>query len=218
MKIDKRCTLSGSGDSAMILPMMKNTRVKMFFVVSLFFVLAHVAVAATITRVDAPAPAYADLEASAEAAMPLPVRLARTFKLSLSLDAAVTNNAEIAFGTGACDDPEDTSVVIGFDRGVWFLRGDALQKRFSSGTPGTFAAGPKTLTVQVRIDKSGEPAGVTLHADGAPVTFAGMEPETLLAWLDPRGWESFRVTSRGGAGNVTATVKFLADGSVFILR
>ena len=36
--------------------------------------------------------------------------------------------------------------------------------------------------------------------------------------LNPRGWESFRVTSRGGAGNVAASVRFLADGPVLILR
>ena len=204
--------------SVMLCPMKKSVCMKTFLVVSAALALPYTSVAATIASVDAPVPAYADLETSAEAAMPLPVRLARTFKLSLSLDAAVTNNAEIVFGTGACDDPEDTSVVIGFDRGAWFLRGDALRKRFSSGTPAPFVAGPKTLVVSVRLGEGGAPVGVTFHADGAPVTFTGLDAGTLLAWLDPRGWETFRVTSRGEAGNVTASVKFLADGSVFILR
>ena len=215
---EKQWALPDLEFSAMILPMMKSMRMKMFFAVSSVFALAHVAVAATVVRVDAPPPAHADMEVSAESAMPLPARLTRTFKLTLSLDATATNNAEVVFGTGTCDEPEDIAVVIGFDRGAWFLRGEGLQKQFASPAAAPTAAVRRTLTVWIRLDDKGEPVGVKLHADGAPVTFAGLDDETLLAWLDPRGWGAFRVTSRGGAGNVTASVNFFADGSVFILR
>jgi hypothetical protein len=39
-----------------------------------------------------------------------------------------------------------------------------------------------------------------------------------LRWLDPRGFDAVRVFSRGGAADVSGTVKIYADGSALILR
>ena len=214
MRVEKQWALSGLGVSDMLYPMLKN-----IYRGILFVALAQVTVGGTVANMSAlPPPPYADLEVSADAAMPLPERLTRTFKLTLSLDATATNNAEVVFGTGACDSPDNTSIILGFDRGTWGIRGNGLRQKFTIAANNPSAAVRRSLTAQVRLDADGAPVVVKLDADGQPVTFAGLTVPTLLSWLDPRGWESFRVMSRGGADNVTASVKFLADGSVFILR
>ena len=214
MSVEKQWALSGLGVSDMLFPMLKN-----IYRGILFATLAQLAVGGTVASVDTlPAAAHDDLEVSADVAMPLPERLTRTFKLTLSLDSSPTNNAEVVFGTENCDSPDNTAVILGFDRGAWNIRGNGLRQKFTVAANNSSVAMPRTLTVKVRLDADGAPVGVKFGADGLPVTFEGVTKPTLLAWLDPRGWESFRVTSRGGAGNVAASVKFLADGSVFILR
>jgi len=171
-------------------------------------------------HIDAPVPLYVDSEASAVVVMPIPDPTARTLQITLVFGATPTNNAEIALGTfgEGSPDPDATALTVGFDCGEWFIVGDRLCQTFSATAANPTAVGTRTLTIRVRLDPSGAPVGVAFMADGVPVTFEGLEPETLLSWLVPRDWDTLQVTSRGGAQNVSAEVKYIADGTTLIVR
>jgi hypothetical protein len=160
-----------------------------------------------VSRVDAPPPAHADLEASAEMPMPpagwgegVPSRI--NLRLTLSLDATQTNNAEIEIG----------ETIVGWDCGQWFVRGDRLREHLTAGGGAT---GSRTLAVRIEMNRANTLERVTFRADGKAVDFGeGLVP----AWFDPDTFDTLRVTSRGGAQNVFATAKWHVDGTVMILR
>jgi len=160
-------------------------------------------------------------ETVAKAGMPELFPTARTMEIKLSLDASPSNGAEVTLGgawQGALPEPGKIAFVLGWDRGEWYIRGDRLRKRFTGTAVNPSSLGPRVLTARVRLDPDGMPVSVSFNSGGQPVLFAGLEADALLPWLDPRGWESVRVTARGGASNVSAEVRYVADGSVFILR
>jgi len=142
----------------------------------------------------------------------------RTLKITLVFDATPTNNVEIAFGAGAGDDPDTTTAVIGWDSGEWFVVGDRLRQRFVAQAPNPSATARRTLTLRVRLAPDGAPAGAAFTADGAPVSFQGLEPEALLQWLALDNWGALVVTSRGGAENASAEIRWFADGLVITVR
>ena len=225
MRMNKRWTLPRLGISVMISPMLKTTCMNLFFVA-----LARVAVASSVEVGVVPAPVYADLEASAAGAMPLPGLADTLFKLSLTFDSAPTNNVEVALGSGAQGDPYGTGVVVGWDSGEWFIRGDKLRKRLAVPAHKPTVSGARTLTVLTRLGKGwatdGQPISVTvserLGSEGAhPVDFGMAKTSAVLrAWFDPRGWEAVRVVSRNQADtSATASAAvFYPDGSLMILR
>ena len=171
-------------------------------------------------HVDTPLPEYVDGEASVEAMMPMPDPAARTLQITLAFGATPTNNAEIALGTfcGGSPDPDATALTVGFDCDEWFVVGDRLRQRFAVPAANPAAVGARVLAIRMRLDSAGVPIGVAFTADGVPVAFEGLEPETLLSWLAPPGWEALQVTSRGGAQNVSAEIRFIADGTAVIVR
>jgi len=190
---------------------------------------ASTALAAVPVRIDAPAPVPADMEASASAAMPAPT--GRAFRLALSLDASPANSACAALGGSDPGplEPDRTAVIIGWDRGAWYIRGNRLRERHAAPAANPHAAGERRLTLRVRKGAGRWGDGhVSLFEErwvgGAmlsrsPVVFAGLAPETLLSWLgDPSGWTTLSAVSRGGTGNVSATASYHADGTLLILR
>ena len=193
--------------------------------------LACVAARGAEMRVGAmPSPAYADLEASSVAAMPVPGQADQLFKLTLTLDASMSNKVEAVLGTGAQGDPDGTALAIGWDAGEWFIRGEKLRRTFSTRDGNRTNAMARTLTAVVRLGRgwhSGEPpASVTIteRGGGAPARTVdfGMTgtSATLRAWFDPRRWETVRVVSRGqaDASAVASAAVFYPDGTVMILR
>jgi len=183
--------------------------------------LPHIATAASSVRVEAPPPVTADGEAHAAKPMPEFFPTARTMKITLSLDASPSNGAEVALGgawQGYLPEPGKVALALGWDRGEWHIRGDRLRKRFTAAALNPSSAVPRTLTARVRLDPDGVPVGAVFRADGKPVIFQGLEADALLAWLDPGGWGEVRVTARGGAANVSAEVRYAADGSLIIVR
>jgi hypothetical protein len=160
-------------------------------------------------------------EAHAEAGMPKFFPTARTLKVTLSLDASPSNAAAVTLGKtwqGSLPEPDKVAVILGYDRGEWHIRGDRLRKRFTDTAVNPSSAGPRALVARVRLGPDGSPVSVAFSSGGLPVVFAGPEADALLSWLDPRGWESVRVTARGGASNVFAEVRYIADGSLLIMR
>ena len=192
--------------------------------------MAHAAVASSVEVGVVPAPAYADLEASAAGAMPLAGLADTLFKLSLTFDSAPTNNVEVALGSGARSDPYGTGVVVGWDSGEWFVRGDKLRKRFAVPAYKPTDSGTRTLTVLARLGKGWAADDPPISVDvseqfwpeGArPVDFGMAKTSAVLrAWFDPCGWEAVRVVSRNQADtSATASAAvFYPDGSLMILR
>ena len=225
MKPDERLGLADTAVSGMLRPMIGNPYIKAFVAVAAFSALACVATAATSVRVDAPLPAHADGEASAEAMMPAIGEKDRTLKLMLTFDAAMTNKVEMLLGTGGEVSPRagSTAMIIGWRRGEWFVTGDRLRQTFTTAATDPTADGPRTLTVNIRLGPASRVAifeerwnaGVPSRS---PVVFNGLEAETLLSWLDPSGWDTLSVTSRGGAENAAAEAVFSVDGTNIILR
>ncbi|MCL2103483.1 MAG: hypothetical protein FWH21_00275 [Kiritimatiellaeota bacterium] len=194
----------------------------MKFLISILSVVSVTALAADPVRLYAPSPEHADLEASAEAAAPGWFPTARTVAVTLSLDGAQGGGAEVALGRGQGGGLglEGTTVILGWRDGEgWYVRGDRLRKKFAAQPGGPAPAGLRSLTACVRLDPGGEPSGIMrLTADGAAVSFPGLDGATLLKWLDPGGWDTVKVTARGGAGAVSAEVRLYADGTLMILR
>ena len=192
------------------------------FLISILSVVSVAALAADPVRLCAPSPEHADLEASAEAAAPGWFPTARTVAVTLSLDGAQGGGAEVALGRGQGGGLglEGTTVILGWRDGEgWYVRGDRLRKKFAAQPGGPAPAGLRSLTACVRLDPGGAPSGITrLTADGAAVSFPGLDGATLLKWLDPGGWDTVKVTARGGAGAVSAEVRLYADGTLMILR
>jgi len=200
--------------------MLKNSYIAIFFIVSVSM-LPHIATASTVARVEAPPPVNVNGEAHAAKPMPKMFPTARTIKITLALDASAANGAAVTLGKtwqGSLPEPDKIAVILGYDRGEWHIRGDRLRKRFTDTAVNPSSAGPRMLVARVRLDPDGMPVNVTFSSDGQPVLFAGLEADALLSWLDPRGWESVRVTARGGASNVFAEVRYIADGSLLIMR
>ena len=227
MRLEKRLKkrLQRAMRFGIVLTMIKGSYIEMSLAMLLSAASASAAFAATGVRVDAPTPEYADMEASAE--MPLPewgsVSASRTtLRITLSLDAATAeSSAEIALGNYTPgDDPDGTAVVMGYEDGEFFILGDRLLTRLAVPAASPPPSGPRTLTARIRLDAAGKPTGVTFEADGNAVPSGGLapDPEILPAWFDPANAGILRVTSRGGAQNVSATVTAYADGTIMILK
>ena len=221
MKLGRKFGLSDREVSVMLFPMLKKSHIGIFFIVSVALALPHTTAASVVARVDAPPPVNVNGEAHAAKPVPKMSPTARMVKITLSLGASPANGAAVTLGKtwqGSLPEPDKIAVILGYDRGEWHIRGDRLRKRFTDTAVNPSSAGPRTLVARVRLDPDGAPVNVAFSSDGQSVSFAGMEADALLPWLDPRGWESVRVTARGGASNVFAEVRYIADGSLLIMR
>ncbi|MCL1921818.1 MAG: hypothetical protein FWG50_12235 [Kiritimatiellaeota bacterium] len=176
---------------------------------------AALALSARGGGVAVPLPVYADMEASAALALAAPGARDRSLTVALSLEASAANNAEAAFFAAGCGDVP--AAVIGWDCGEWFVAGGRLRERLAA--PAAAGVGVRTLTARIRLDASGAPVGAAFaDSAGGAVAFGGADPEALLSWLDPRGWGSLRVTSRGGASAAAAVAVSYPDGTAVIVR
>ena len=192
-------------------------------------VLSQAVAAPQAVRVGLPAPVCADSEVSADAGVPEMEQLARVAAVSLALAASPSNNVEVALGEalgGDGPDPDGTAVVVGWDCGAWFVKGDRLRQVFSVAVTNAGTVCVRTLTARVRLGKGGAPLGVSFFEErrdnnGAllersAVSFGGVPPE----WFDPRRFVTARLTSRGQSdvSAVSASVVFRMDGTVLIVR
>ena len=202
------------------IPPMTKSHIRLFAAVSAAVALAHAP--ASAVRLDAPAPEYADGEVSVWTPLPLAGASTRTLEIRLSFESTPTNNVEAVFGRGfgagdfSC--PDGTAAAVGWDGG-WFLAGDRLRQPFPAGAAGQ-PDGPRTLLIRMRIAPSGEPLSVAFEADGAPLAFAGLDPEALLRWLAPGRWDSLQLTARnnGGGGPASLEARVIGDGTLLMVR
>jgi hypothetical protein len=135
------------------------------------------------------------------------------------MDASSADNAEAALSAGGGPrNPDATRVILGYKRGEWFIRGNNLTEQYSAAAAGPASTAARELVVRIRLDSGSAPVRAALWADGRPLTFGGLDPEALLSWLDPRGYDTLQVTSRSGAANVAASATLSADGSLILAR
>ena len=187
-------------------------------IICLMAVLAGTAPAAEAAKrfgmAGAGAPVFADLESSETFALPPPG--AGNWRLSLSLAGTPSNCVEIALGrdanTNAVLDADETAAVLGWDRGVWFAGGGpGLEERFTATPSGD------TLTLDVSFSASGAVRLAAFREGAAALPFAGMPPAP--AWLDPRLWDTARLTARGGGPRAEAAeIRTFPDGTSLILK
>jgi hypothetical protein len=160
-------------------------------------------------------PVFADRETSAAFALPEPGENGN-WRLTLTLDGTPSNAVELAFGrdsnSNAVLDVEEICASVGWDRGVWFAGGaPALSERFTAAPSG------HSLTLDVRIPKSGAAPSAAFSGNGAPIAFAGLPKSP--AWLDPRQWDTAVLTARGGGARAEAAeIRVFPGGTTIILK
>lgn len=158
-------------------------------------------------------PQFADRETSATFA--LPAASGRNWRLTLSLEGTPSNRVEVAFGrdsnTNGVLDAEETAAAAGWDRGVWAVSGGGgLGERHTAEPSGG------ALTLDVRLPASGG-ASPSFRDGGGPLSFAGLP--AAPAWLDPRLWDTARLTARGaGVRAEDAAVVSFPDGTSVRLK
>ena len=170
-----------------------------------------------------PPPAHADGEAvSGVARQPPRPQSFASLKVSLSFEASERGNAEVALGRADASGGLGLSgvrAVAGFDRGVWFLRGDGFGRALERPAAQGGGPSPRTLKILLWLDSGGAPIRLAaLEADGAPLALSGEEEQDALSLLDPREWDVFKAVTRGDASSAAATVSVSPAGSSVILR
>ena len=184
-------------------------------------VLSVAAVTLEVARL--PAPSFADREVSGEAVLPAGrAENLRVFRLEMTFDATASNNVQVAFGhdTMPADgslSAEETTYIIGWDCGEWFLRPQGLRERYAVAAAVT--NGVHTLTAAIRVNVQGVPQSVVFKDGNAAFTFGGLALSPFPDWLNPELSTNLRVTVRGGsAANETVSARFLPDGARIIIR
>ena len=181
--------------------------------------------AATLTVPQLAEPLFADNEGSATEPLPGPASAGddfRIFRLTLSFAASPSNCVQVALG---CDNlpsdgllaAEETSVILGYDCGEWFLRPAGLRERFT--VPATPGLTKRNLSLSIRFDSVGVPLALACEADNVPISFTRLSLPPLPAWLNPEAWDTLRVTTRGDAtpsGALRAI--FAKDGAVITIK
>lgn len=122
----------------------------------------------------------------------------RFFEVSMSFHASASNNVELAFGIdtntdGILTDGEETSLVVGWDCGEWFIRNHSTGERLTSEPTGTNVIHNLDLLLEMR--SSGQIKAVTL-TDNSSTIFPSMSSEKP-SWLYSAGWDTIRLIGRG---------------------
>ena len=119
------------------------------------------------------------------------------FSFSLSCLATPSNNVEAAFGADANAngslEPDETDLVVGWNRGNWFVQNGVDGERFSGAS--TSMEDVKTLAWSYRFSAAPTPARLEVMADG--VTAFSVLAEDSPEWLHRREWNLMRLTGRG---------------------
>lgn len=180
--------------------------------------LAQCARAVTLDVARLPEPAFADGEVSADAALPAGrTNDLRAFRLEMTFEATPSNNVQAAFGRDAAPadgalDAGETGLIIGWDRGEWFLRPRGLRERHAFAP--AVQDGTRTLTVSIRITSQGVVQSLVVKDGGTAFAFPDLLAAPFPDWLNPGLWTHLRVTARGAdAPGESVKAVFAADGA-----
>ena len=149
------------------------------------------------TALSLPPVVHVDTEVTTNVVISSWQRGAAKFAFSLSCIATPSNNVEAAFGedvnANGVLEPEETDVVVGWNRGNWFVQNGADGERFSMAP--TSMEDVKTLAWAYRLTAAPTPVRLSVVVDGTAAfsTLAEESPE----WLHRREWNLMRLTGRG---------------------
>lgn len=150
------------------------------------------AVALALPVPEVPRSDFADTEASTNVTFCAGGMNDRLFRFSLELDASVSNNVAVAFGTdgdaNGVLDREEADVLLGWDSGAWFFSDRRAGMR--QETPRSDGRRCLYWRLTLRPDRTAKALLVT-DSDGA--VFTNAVPPTLF---DP-SWNLMQVTARG---------------------
>jgi len=168
-----------------------------------------------------PSTGYADGEAaSAEHGQPSRPPVFSSLKIDLAFQASQHGNAEIVFGRANTEGELRLSgirAVVGFDRGVWIIKGDRFRRTL--GQAATVPLSSHKMTIRMWLDSKGAPFRlISFTIDGSPFTLSPEETAEVMSFLDPREWDTFKTVTRGDASAVESSVSLSPVGSAIILR
>ncbi len=194
---------------------MKAMRLAAVFV--LLGIIPAIAFAERIAPTMLPPSAFADTEASTNIAITA-WNVSRSFSVSLTLDASVSNCVEIAVGADTAPangrlSAAETSLRFGWDCGRWFVDAPGLTNRLEM-LPAT-ADARKTLTLRLGIRPNDSIREISLLDGGVSVL-----PSPLgMALPSAAAWNMLRVTTRGCAPpQESLEVRSSPDGTQLIMR
>ena len=155
------------------------------------------AVASIPTSLLLPSVEYADTEVTTNVVVSGWQRGAGKFAFSLSCIASPSNNVEAAFGedvnTNGVLEPEETDLIVGWNRGSWFIQNGTDGERFM--VVSSSVEDVKTLAWSYRLTAAPTPPRLEVTADG--VTAFPALGEESPGWLYRREWNLMRLTGRG---------------------
>ena len=149
------------------------------------------------TALSLPPVVHVDTEVMTNVVISSWQRGAAKFSFSLSCLATPSNNVEAAFGADANAngslEPDETDLVVGWNRGNWFVQNGGDGERFSMAP--TSMEDVKTLAWAYRLTAAPTPVRLSVMVDGTAAfsTLAEESPE----WLHRREWNLMRLTGRG---------------------
>ena len=163
--------------------------------------------------------AFVDTEVSTNMPPPVCTDDPHVFSLAMDFAGSPSNAVEIAFGVDADADgalaPDEARLVIGWDCAAWFVRNEAEGETLSEQA--AVVAGSQTLSVSMRIGRSGRPSSCAVNGGSAPL-FTGLA-SAPPAWLHDCSWNLCRITSRGvGSHDASFLVSSSPDGLKVIMR
>ena len=194
---------------------MKSMKHAIVFV--LFGLIPAIAFTERIAPSTLPPSAFADTEVSTNIAITV-WDVSRSFSVSLSLDATVSNCVEVAVGADAAPangnlSSAETSLRFGWDCGHWLFDAPGLTNRVEM-LPATTDA-RKTLTLRLGIRPNDSIREILLLDGGVSVL------PSLLGMVLPSAasWNMLRVTTRGCAPpQASLEVRSSPDGTQLIMR
>jgi hypothetical protein len=201
--------------------------VKKVFYCLVVFLLVNIAFAVNVIIPNMPDSEFTDNEVSVNAVIPETFyKQSKTFKFYLTLNATLSNNVEIAFGSdqavnGSNADGilmhEETDLIVGWDCGHWFLRPKGL-KQFYYSSVTNFVSGERTMSGFFRVDPEDNLYSLSFKDGESNFVFQGLTVSNSIDWLKPTEWDLLRVVSRGDDTDVeNIKVRFSGDKTLIII-
>ena len=172
--------------------MMMYTMVQMKKAIPVLLLLSMMSVWATVpTVLSLPPVVHVDTEVTTNVVISSWQRGSAKFAFSLSCIATPSNNVEVAFGedvnTNGVLEPEETDLVVGWNRGAWFVQNGTDGERLS--VVSTSEEDVKTFAWSYRLTSAPVPTRLEVATDGGGgvsrvvggiarvVTSTGVEPD-----------------------------------------
>jgi hypothetical protein len=142
------------------------------------------------------------------------------FKATLDFSASENGGVELLFGMrdpqGGGLDYADAAFSVGFDSGRWLVRYNGLRQEAAQDAA-TAAMSPRSLVIRMRLRADGTPSELlSFSVDGE--AFTALADGEIRGLFSPHRFDAFRVSARGDAHPVSASVTLSTSPSLIIIR